>query len=153
VRHALPPPARRRCVQSRFSRVAMLTQTSAKDSSIRPQTDGCPLLGALRRKVQPIRRRLMLLRPRSRACDGTFFRSSNDYISFHVQPNRGLKEWSDIPRSLAGKLINFEYNPNAAPTERCPSGPSGGNSGSCDSSVMRAHISWLGTLGRSSKPS
>src|SRR6266516_3305479 len=24
---------------------------------------------------------------------------------------RGLKEWSDIPRTLAGKLINFEYNP------------------------------------------
>lgn len=64
----------------------------------------------------------MLLRPRSRACDGTFFRSSNDYISFHVQPNRGLKEWSDTSRSLAGKLIDFEYNPNVAPTERCPSG-------------------------------
>ncbi|HEY7300352.1 MAG TPA: SOS response-associated peptidase [Xanthobacteraceae bacterium] len=33
---------------------------------------------------------------------------------------RGLKEWRDIPRSLAGKLINFEYNPNVAPTERVP---------------------------------
>jgi putative SOS response-associated peptidase YedK len=33
---------------------------------------------------------------------------------------RGLKEWSDIPRSLAGKLINFEYNPNVAPTEQVP---------------------------------
>ena len=27
---------------------------------------------------------------------------------------RGLKEWSDIPSRLAGKLINFEYNPNVA---------------------------------------
>ncbi len=33
---------------------------------------------------------------------------------------RGLKEWSDIPRTLAGKLINFEYNPNVAPTEQVP---------------------------------
>jgi putative SOS response-associated peptidase YedK len=33
---------------------------------------------------------------------------------------RGLKEWSDIPRSLAGSPINFEYNPNVAPTEQVP---------------------------------
>jgi putative SOS response-associated peptidase YedK len=33
---------------------------------------------------------------------------------------RGLKEWSDIPRSLAGRLINFEYNPSVAPTEQVP---------------------------------
>ena len=33
---------------------------------------------------------------------------------------RGLKEWRDIPRFLAGKLINFEYNPNVAPTEQVP---------------------------------
>jgi putative SOS response-associated peptidase YedK len=33
---------------------------------------------------------------------------------------RGLKEWSEIPRSLAGSLINFEYNPNVAPTEQVP---------------------------------
>ena len=33
---------------------------------------------------------------------------------------RGLKEWSEIPRTLAGKLINFEYNPNVAPTEQIP---------------------------------
>ena len=33
---------------------------------------------------------------------------------------RGLKEWRDIPRTLAGKLINFEYNPNVAPTEQVP---------------------------------
>jgi putative SOS response-associated peptidase YedK len=33
---------------------------------------------------------------------------------------RSLKEWSDIPRRLAGKLINFDYNPNVAPTEQVP---------------------------------
>jgi putative SOS response-associated peptidase YedK len=33
---------------------------------------------------------------------------------------RGLKEWSDIPRTLAGSLINFAYNPNVAPTEQVP---------------------------------
>jgi putative SOS response-associated peptidase YedK len=33
---------------------------------------------------------------------------------------RGLKEWSQIPRSLARSLINFEYNPNVAPTEQVP---------------------------------
>jgi len=31
-----------------------------------------------------------------------------------------LKEWRDIPRSLTGKLINFEYNPNVAPIEQVP---------------------------------
>jgi putative SOS response-associated peptidase YedK len=33
---------------------------------------------------------------------------------------RGLKEWRDIPRTLAGKLINFEYNPNVARTGQVP---------------------------------
>jgi hypothetical protein len=33
---------------------------------------------------------------------------------------RGLKEWSEIPRSLTRPLINFEYNPNVAPTEQVP---------------------------------
>src|SRR5262249_47651449 len=33
---------------------------------------------------------------------------------------RGLKEWSDIPRSLTRSLIKFEYNPNVAPTEQVP---------------------------------
>lgn len=33
---------------------------------------------------------------------------------------RGLREWSEIPRTLAGPLINFEYNPNVAPTETVP---------------------------------
>ena len=33
---------------------------------------------------------------------------------------RGLKEWSEIPRTLARSLINFEYNPNVAPTEQIP---------------------------------
>jgi putative SOS response-associated peptidase YedK len=33
---------------------------------------------------------------------------------------RGLKEWSEIPRALAGRLLNFEYNPNVAPTETLP---------------------------------
>jgi putative SOS response-associated peptidase YedK len=33
---------------------------------------------------------------------------------------RGLKEWSEIPRTLARSLINFEYNPNVAPTESVP---------------------------------
>lgn len=33
---------------------------------------------------------------------------------------RGLKDWSEIPRKLAGSRLNFEYNPNVAPTERVP---------------------------------
>jgi hypothetical protein len=33
---------------------------------------------------------------------------------------RGLKEWSETPRGLARSLINFEYNPNVAPTEQVP---------------------------------
>jgi len=33
---------------------------------------------------------------------------------------RGLKEWSDLPRDLARTLVNFEYNPNVAPTEQVP---------------------------------
>jgi len=33
---------------------------------------------------------------------------------------RGLKEWSEIPRSLTRSLINFEYNPNIASTEQVP---------------------------------
>src|SRR5262249_30502395 len=33
---------------------------------------------------------------------------------------RGLKDWSEIPRSLTRSLINFEYNPNVAPTEQVP---------------------------------
>ena len=33
---------------------------------------------------------------------------------------RGLKEWSEIPRSLTRPFINFEYNPNVAPTEQVP---------------------------------
>jgi hypothetical protein len=33
---------------------------------------------------------------------------------------RGLKEWSEIPRSLTRPLINFKYNPNVAPTEQVP---------------------------------
>jgi putative SOS response-associated peptidase YedK len=32
---------------------------------------------------------------------------------------RGLKDWSEIPRKL-GPRINFEYNPNVAPTESVP---------------------------------
>ena len=33
---------------------------------------------------------------------------------------RGIKDWSDIPRTLTPKLLNFEYNPNVAPTEQVP---------------------------------
>jgi putative SOS response-associated peptidase YedK len=34
---------------------------------------------------------------------------------------RGLREWSEIPRVLARlPLVNFEYNPNVAPTEQVP---------------------------------
>jgi len=33
---------------------------------------------------------------------------------------RGLKDWSEIPRSLTRPFINFEYNPNVAPTEQVP---------------------------------
>jgi putative SOS response-associated peptidase YedK len=33
---------------------------------------------------------------------------------------RGIKDWSDLPRDLARTLVNFEYNPNVAPTEQVP---------------------------------
>ncbi len=34
---------------------------------------------------------------------------------------RGLREWSEIPRTLSRlPLVNFEYNPNIAPTEQVP---------------------------------
>jgi putative SOS response-associated peptidase YedK len=34
---------------------------------------------------------------------------------------RGLREWSDLPRSLTRlPLVNFDYNPNVAPTEQVP---------------------------------
>lgn len=33
---------------------------------------------------------------------------------------RGIKDWSEIPRTLAHKLLNFDYNPNVAPTEQVP---------------------------------
>jgi putative SOS response-associated peptidase YedK len=33
---------------------------------------------------------------------------------------RGIKDWSEIPRKLAQARLNFEYNPNVAPTEQVP---------------------------------
>jgi putative SOS response-associated peptidase YedK len=33
---------------------------------------------------------------------------------------RGLWDWSELPRQLSGKRINFAYNPNVAPTESVP---------------------------------
>jgi putative SOS response-associated peptidase YedK len=33
---------------------------------------------------------------------------------------RGIKDWSEIPRVLAQKRLNFDYNPNVAPTEQVP---------------------------------
>jgi len=34
---------------------------------------------------------------------------------------RGLREWSELPRSLTRlPLVNFDYNPNVAPTEQVP---------------------------------
>ena len=34
---------------------------------------------------------------------------------------RSIREWSDIPRDLyRGPRINFEFNPNVAPTEIVP---------------------------------
>jgi putative SOS response-associated peptidase YedK len=33
---------------------------------------------------------------------------------------RGLKDWSEIPRALAARRLNFQYNPNVAPTEQVP---------------------------------
>jgi hypothetical protein len=31
---------------------------------------------------------------------------------------RGIKDWSEIPRTLAQIRLNFDYNPNVAPTEQ-----------------------------------
>src|SRR4051794_18665516 len=33
---------------------------------------------------------------------------------------RGLKDWSNIPGNLARARLNFEYNPNVAPSEQVP---------------------------------
>jgi putative SOS response-associated peptidase YedK len=33
---------------------------------------------------------------------------------------RGIEEWSETHRKLANSLINFEFNPNVAPTETVP---------------------------------
>ena len=33
---------------------------------------------------------------------------------------RGVKDWSLLPRQLAQTRLNFEYNPNVAPTEQVP---------------------------------
>jgi putative SOS response-associated peptidase YedK len=33
---------------------------------------------------------------------------------------RGLRDWSEIPRTLAHQRLNFDYNPNVAPTEQVP---------------------------------
>lgn len=33
---------------------------------------------------------------------------------------RGLKDWSQLPRQLAQTRLNFECNPNVAPTEQLP---------------------------------
>jgi putative SOS response-associated peptidase YedK len=33
---------------------------------------------------------------------------------------RGLRDWSDLPRMFAAHRLNFEHNPNVAPTERVP---------------------------------
>src|SRR5262245_11653234 len=33
---------------------------------------------------------------------------------------RGLRDWNDIPRRIAASRINFDYNPNVAPTETVP---------------------------------
>jgi putative SOS response-associated peptidase YedK len=34
---------------------------------------------------------------------------------------RSIKEWSDIPRRFhSGPRLNFEFNPNVAPTELVP---------------------------------
>jgi putative SOS response-associated peptidase YedK len=33
---------------------------------------------------------------------------------------RTVKEWSQLPRELARTLLNYEYNPNVAPTEQAP---------------------------------
>jgi putative SOS response-associated peptidase YedK len=33
---------------------------------------------------------------------------------------RGLKDWSQLSRKIGGARLNFEYNPNVAPTESVP---------------------------------
>jgi putative SOS response-associated peptidase YedK len=40
---------------------------------------------------------------------------------YHVQSLRSIREWSDIPRRYhSGPRLNFEFNPNVAPTELVP---------------------------------
>jgi putative SOS response-associated peptidase YedK len=43
------------------------------------------------------------------------------YMYFMCNHIRGLQEWSELPRALTRlPLINFDYNPNVAPTEQVP---------------------------------
>jgi putative SOS response-associated peptidase YedK len=49
---------------------------------------------------------------------------------------RGLKEWSEIPRSLARSLINFEYNPNVGPSRCLRSSPN---------AASRSQLEWRGS--------
>jgi len=43
------------------------------------------------------------------------------YMCLMCNRIRGLQEWSEIPRALTRlPLVNFDYNPNVAPTEHVP---------------------------------
>lgn len=42
------------------------------------------------------------------------------YITLMSNRFRGVTDWSQIPREIAGARLNFEYNPNVAPTEFVP---------------------------------
>jgi putative SOS response-associated peptidase YedK len=47
-------------------------------------------------------------------------RATVRYIAGMCNRFRGIKDWSEIPRVLARKRLNFDYNPNVAPTEQVP---------------------------------
>jgi len=44
----------------------------------------------------------------------------NTYVPAMCNRIRGLRDWNDIPRRIAAWRINFDYNPNVAPTEMLP---------------------------------
>src|SRR3954453_1571152 len=48
------------------------------------------------------------------------FPSRPHYMEHMCNRYRGVRDWSQIPRNLAQARLNFDYNPNVAPTEAAP---------------------------------
>lgn len=63
---------------------------------------------------------------------------------------RSIRDWSETPRNLAATWVNFEYNPNVAPTEMVP-GVSVGVGAGRTTRLMRFGINFPEKDGRKSE--